>query len=105
MHTIYDKIREQTFRSIKTEAEGEPLPETKAVTLRLRSEYVALLDNLAESLSMTRQALLSDLVYDAVNEALEAYASVFDDPNAVITQMLSDAGFHPSNGYSKPEIK
>lgn len=105
MHTIYDKIREQTFRSIKAEAEGEPLPETKAVTLRLRPEYVSLLDSLAESLGMTRQALLSDLVYDAVDEALEAHASVFDDPKAVITQMLSDAGFHASNGYSKPETK
>lgn len=103
MHTIYDKIREQTFRSIKTEAEGEPLPDTKAVTVRLRPEYVTLLDNLAESLSMTRQALLSDLIYDAVHEALEAHASVFDDPIAVASKMLSEAGVYAS--YGKPETK
>ena len=36
---------------------------------------------------------MSSLIYDAVEEALNAYASVFDEPTKVYTEMKESCGF------------
>jgi hypothetical protein len=50
--------------------EGE---KTEAITARLPTSYVAHLDELASSLNITRQFLLTEMIKDKVDEALAVY--------------------------------
>jgi len=52
-----------------------------------------LIDKLAEQLGESRQTFLSSLIYDAAEEALSAYASVFEMPSRVYNEMRSSCGF------------
>ncbi len=52
----------------------------KTTSIRLRPDYLALIDKLASNFSMNRQKFLSSLIVVALDSALDAYTSVFDDP-------------------------
>ena len=92
MGKIYDRIKNETQRAliIESQAETETL---KGCTVRLTPEYIQLIDLLADGLDETRQTFLSALIYDAVDEALTAYASVFKDPSDVIKATRKQCGF------------
>ena len=90
--SIYEKIRNETEHAIAREADKMEAPDLKGCTVRLRPEYIDLIDKLAEALDETRQSFLSSLIYDAVEEALEGHASVFNDPESVIALMRKECG-------------
>jgi 3-hydroxyacyl-CoA dehydrogenase len=92
MGKIHSRIRQETERALISEAQTES--ETlKGCTIRLTPEYIQLIDLLADYLNETRQTFLSALIYDAVDEALAAYASVFKDPTDVIKATRKQCGF------------
>jgi hypothetical protein len=90
MSSIYERIKNETEKALMKEAEPVNL---KGCTIRLLPEYIQLVDKLAEQLGESRQTFLSSLIYDAVEEALNAYASVFDEPSKVYTETKESCGF------------
>lgn len=90
MSNLYERIKNETERAIMRDAEPTNL---KGCTVRLIPECIQLIDKLAEQLGDSRQVFLSALIYDAVEEALRAYASVFDDHNKVYNDMKASCGF------------
>lgn len=56
---------------------------TEAVTVRISVSYVALLDELASSLDVTRQLLLTEMIKDGVDSALAHYEKEQNTPEAM----------------------
>lgn len=92
MSTIYERIKNETELALMKDAVVEP-SNLKGCSIRLLPEYIQLIDKLAENLGDSRQIFLSALIYDAVDEALNAYASVFDSPTTVYHDMRAACGF------------
>lgn len=90
MSTLYERIKNETEKALMRDSEPVNL---KGCTVRLLPEYIQLIDKLAEQLDENRQAFLSALIYDAVDEALNAYASVFKDPSKVYHEFRESCGF------------
>lgn len=90
MSTLFERIRNETQKSLIQDSEPANL---KGCTVRLLPEYIALIDKLAEQLDESRQTFLSALIYDAVDEALSAYASVFNEPQKVCQEFRDSCGF------------
>lgn len=98
MSHLYERIKNEAERAIMRDAEPTNL---KGCTVRLIPEYIQLIDKLAEQLGESRQTFLSALIYDAVEEALNAYASVFDDSSKVYSEMKDSCGFVYGTGRSQ----
>lgn len=92
MSKIQDMIRLEAIKSLEKEARVESTT-TKAVTVRLPTEYVQMIDNLAERLGVNRQSLLSDLITSASDDAVAGYASIFHDPESVVAEIYRQSGF------------
>jgi hypothetical protein len=92
MGKIHDRIKNETEQALVREwaASTDTL---KGCTVRLAPEYIQLIDKLSEYLGETRQTFLSALIYDAADEALTAYASVFKDPSNVVRDTRKACGF------------
>lgn len=90
MSSLYERIKNETEKALMRDSEPANL---KGCTVRLLPEYIQLIDKLAEQLGESRQTFLSSLIYDAVEEALNAYASVFEFPSQVYSEMRASCGF------------
>ncbi len=90
MSILYERIKNETEKSLVRDSEPANL---KGCTVRLLPEYILLIDKLAEQLDGSRQTFLSALIYDAVDEALNAYASVFKEPSKVYQEFRESCGF------------
>jgi hypothetical protein len=100
---IYEKIRRETEQSLVKDAQGMSFSTLKTLSVRLIPEYVTLIDKLSENLDQTRQVFLAGLVYEAVDEAVNAYASVFENPSEVSAELLKSCGFIYGN-YSQTQF-
>ena len=100
---IYDRIRKETEQSLVKDAQGMSFSTLKTLSVRLVPEYVTLIDKLAENLDQTRQVFLAGLVYEAVDEAVNAYTSVFENPSEVRSELLKTCGFIYGN-YSETQF-
>ena len=84
MGRLYNRIKNAKTVILKnldkSEREGS---ETKACTVRLHPSYLQAIDKLADGLNLSRQQFMADLIYDAVEEAINAYAAAYDDPKKV----------------------
>lgn len=96
MTEIYERIKNETMNALMKDAEVDT-SSLKACTVRMRPEYVQLAEKLAEELNQTRQELMAGLLYDALDEALNAYASVFSEPKKVYKDMRDSCGFFYGN--------
>ncbi len=96
MTEIYERIKNETMKALMKDAEIDT-SSLKACTVRMQPEYVLLADKLAEELNQTRQELMAGLLYDALNEALNAYASVFSEPDKVYREIRDSCGFFYGN--------
>jgi hypothetical protein len=56
---------------------------TEAITVRIPVSYVAHLDELSSSLDVTRQLLLTEMIKDGVDAALEEYEKSQNNPEAM----------------------
>jgi len=92
MSGLYERIKNKTEQTLKRSSEVETT-NLKSGTVRLLPEYFQLIDKLAEQFGESRQVFLSGLIYDAVDEALNAYASVFEDPSKVVDDFQKSCGF------------
>lgn len=90
--SLFEKMKRKTQKTLAGEAESNS-PVLKGCSVRLLPEYINLIDALADKLDENRQAFLSSLIYDAVDEALDGYASVFEKPAEVKADILSECGF------------
>lgn len=92
MSGLYERIKDKAERTLKSNSEVETT-NLKGGTIRLLPEYFQLIDKLAEQFGESRQVFLSGLIYDAVDEALAAYASVFEDSSKVVDDFRKSCGF------------
>lgn len=92
MANLYERIKNETENALMRNTEVEP-SNLKGCTVRLLPECIQLIDKLAEQLGESRQIFLSGLIYDAVDEALNAYASVFEEPSKVYSEMRTSCGY------------
>lgn len=92
MSELYERIKSKAELTLKRSSEVENT-NLKGGTIRLLPEYFQLIDKLAEQFGESRQVFLSGLIYDAVDEALNAYASVFEDSSKVTDEIRKSCGF------------
>lgn len=102
MNSIYEIIQNETMSALSQDAFNEG-PDTKSFSVRLPVHYVNLLDMLAEETKRSRSSLLSVMLMSATDEALQGYASVFQDPIDVVRTMQEKAGFPVYTAPSKAE--
>lgn len=102
MNSIYEIIQNETMSALTQDSVNEG-PDTKSFSVRLPVHYVNLLDMLAEETKRSRASLLSFILISATDEALQGYASVFEDPVAVVRTMQEKAGFPVYTAPSKAE--
>lgn len=72
-------------------------PEMKAMTIRVPACFIELLDELAEATDQSRQSLAGYLLTSAIDEALQGYSDVFENPAEVAAEMRKKAGFPSDN--------
>lgn len=102
MNSIYEIIQNETMSALSQDSFNEG-PDTKSFSVRLPVHYVNLLDMLAEETKRSRSSLLSVMLMSATDEALQGYASVFQDPVDVVRIMQEKAGFPVYTAPSKAE--
>lgn len=102
MNSIYEIIQNETMNVLTKDAIQEG-PDSKSFSVRLPVHYVNLLDALAEQTNRSRASLISVLLMSATDEALQGYASVFQDPVDVVRTMQEKAGFPVYTAPSKAE--
>ncbi len=99
MSKIYEMVRKETDNGLENEAYDDS-PLLKPVTVRIPEAYLKLADKIAANSNGTRQGLLCAILISGIDEALEGYSSVFENPKEVADQLLLESGFTP---YAKPE--
>ncbi|WP_413166351.1 hypothetical protein [Aeromonas salmonicida] len=99
MSKIYEMVRNETRNALENEGYDDS-PLLKPVTVRIPEAYLKLADRIAANSNGTRQGLLCAILISGIDEALEGYSSVFENPKAVADELLLESGFTP---YAKPE--
>src|ERR1035441_10433236 len=61
----------------------QPEEKTEAITVRIPVSYVAHLDELSSSLDVTRQSLLTQMIKEGVDAALDEYDKIGNNPEAM----------------------
>ena len=91
MESIYSMVKAATQRSLVDDMDVIPYP-TKAFSVRVSEPHIALLDQIAEDINVSRNSLLADIIVAGVEEALSAYTSVFQNPKELANEMRAKAG-------------
>lgn len=102
--SVFEFVVQHTQISLFEHVEHEP-QSMKAFSVRLPERYLNLLDKIAEDINVSRNTLVSEIICQGTEEALQGYASCFSDPKKVSRDMLSEAGFCTSNWDSPSQDK
>ena len=72
---------------------------TEAITVRIPISYVAHLDELSSSLDVTRQFLLTEMIKEGVDDALDVYDKSRNNPEAMANdeEPVSGPVLHPQH--------
>ena len=102
MNKIQEMFRKEAELQIEMENSHLVEVEYKPFTVRIASNTLSALDNLAKSLGKTRNEVADDLITMGLEDAVRGYASAFGDPEQTYEYIMT--GSVPDIEYGIPPM-